>query len=1360
MSSPTKRNQIFWRVGIAMLLLSLLGTWGFAKDGLAPVSAQGELLFHLDGHLTTGKTVAPSYPLFGAQPKEVNVKLAVPGIAGDGSIQLTVTDGAGAEVFIGEILDGETLWATMTLKPGENIFELENTGGEELDYELWIYELDAPTFTWQGVSQGPGTWRSHIQLDFPTSSLYSFDFAVTAGRYQFLMDAEYLQKTVEADGSVQYFVEAGTHDLYLIPDSTAAATTWSLTISGEAAATDTLPYTKSGGELGGGGNDFDQEWLPLKLVTATEANFNLTATGDSADTFAVNLYAGTLATPTHTISDIQGGESVWWTADLAAGLSRIEIIANAANTNALDYALTVNAKPSTGAGDISRTGASAGTSSNNSRLRFSIATAGRYNFTYTAQTGRYQFLVDSDPTIQKTVEANGSVSYYLASGTHELLITQDSAVNTTAWGITIATTGDATDTLPYSKTGGNLGGAANDFTEEWLPLTLAANQEANVRLTLTGALDDGLRAYLYQGAGTTPVYTTPVVYGGETFWWPTELLNGVNHLRLVAANANNGTLAYELQASALSEPPAGWSGIAKGSAGNSTVRVSIPTSGTYHLDLETPVGFGQLLVDGGAAITSDTLLQATSQRAEFDVTLNAGTHDFAVIQSGTAPTTSWELNINSTTAAELLATFTGELQPGETLDPQLPLTGSASRAINFRLIITDVTGAQPLTLTIQDGSGSTVFNKTALDAETVWGTAELQPGQNTFALENGGAETLTYDLRVYETAAAPYSWLGESLGAGDWDSHIKMNFPQTGLYDFDFGLPAGRYQFLVDEQYLQKTVELSGTVGYYIPAGDHTLTIVPDRTTDTSWSLDTGSAGAATDTLPYLKTGGSLESNVFDTEWLPVALNSAEEVNVRLTLTGATDDLLTAYFYAGSDIAPTHTITEIRGGETVWWSLNLPAALSRIRLEAENGNPANLDYELLIQAVPPVAANWAGVSTNAGLNSQVRFTAPTAGLYDFAYDVGAGRYQFKVNSDLALQKTVETSGTVRYYLAAGTHTLTLVQDSESATPQTNWGLDITSAGASYDTLPYAKVGGNLGGPANDFTQELLPLRIAAGQPVNMRLKLTGDMTSALTAYLYNSTSTTPVYTSPLVYGGEAFWDTTTLATDVNRLVLVAQDGNPAALQYDLTIYEINAVNYQLPFTWSGVSKDTGAHSQIRLSTPVTGTYHVTLDIPSGFASIRIADATTTSSVNSWLPQSTRLEFDVPLDAGDHCFTVVQNTSYLSTTWLATVTLKAALPPVITAVTPQTITNNVAHVIHISGSAFQPSLTVTLGSTVLTAVGFQSTNALTATVPAGLPVGPYALTVTNPDGQTDTLATALTLIAGEYKIFLPLIFNNH
>ncbi|MCD4737687.1 MAG: hypothetical protein K8R89_00290 [Anaerolineae bacterium] len=68
--------------------------------------------------------------------------------------------------------------------------------------------------------------------------------------------------------------------------------------------------------------------------------------------------------------------------------------------------------------------------------------------------------------------------------------------------------------------------------------------------------------------------------------------------------------------------------------------------------------------------------------------------------------------------------------------------------------------------------------------------------------------------------------------------------------------------------------------------------------------------------------------------------------------------------------------------------------------------------------------------------------------------------------------------------------------------------------------------------------------------------------------------------------------------------------------------------------------------------------------------------------------------------------------------------------------------------------------MTLGSTILTDVGFQSTNALTATVPAGLPVGIYDLTATNPDGRSDTLATALTLIKGEYKRFLPLILNNH
>ncbi|MBK9613812.1 hypothetical protein, partial [Candidatus Amarobacter glycogenicus] len=104
-----------------------------------------------------------------------------------------------------------------------------------------------------------------------TAGLYTFDFSVN-GRYQFLLEvdgASYIQKTVESGSDdVVYYVPAGSHMLTLAQD-TALGADWDVGISLLSAGTNSLPYTKTGGHIGGVGNDFSQEWLPLTLDATT-----------------------------------------------------------------------------------------------------------------------------------------------------------------------------------------------------------------------------------------------------------------------------------------------------------------------------------------------------------------------------------------------------------------------------------------------------------------------------------------------------------------------------------------------------------------------------------------------------------------------------------------------------------------------------------------------------------------------------------------------------------------------------------------------------------------------------------------------------------------------------------------------------------------------------------------------------------------------------------------------------------------------------------------------------------------------------------------------------------------------------------
>lgn len=95
-------------------------------------------------------------------------------------------------------------------------------------------------------------------------------------------------------------------------------------------------------------------------------------------------------------------------------------------------------------------------------------------------------------------------------------------------------------------------------------------------------------------------------------------------------------------------------------------------------------------------------------------------------------------------------------------------------------------------------------------------------------------------------------------------------------------------------------------------------------------------------------------------------------------------------------------------------------------------------------------------------------------------------------------------------------------------------------------------------------------------------------------------------------------------------------------------------------------------------------------------------------------------------------------------WLASADTRAQTPPSLTSVIPATVVNDTSHALTLTGSGFEATPTVTLGTLPLPAVGFVNTTTLTATLPAGIPAQVYTVTVTNPDGLTGTLPHALTV----------------
>jgi len=88
-------------------------------------------------------------------------------------------------------------------------------------------------------------------------------------------------------------------------------------------------------------------------------------------------------------------------------------------------------------------------------------------------------------------------------------------------------------------------------------------------------------------------------------------------------------------------------------------------------------------------------------------------------------------------------------------------------------------------------------------------------------------------------------------------------------------------------------------------------------------------------------------------------------------------------------------------------------------------------------------------------------------------------------------------------------------------------------------------------------------------------------------------------------------------------------------------------------------------------------------------------------------------------------------------------VKAAL--VLSGVTPSVIANDQINTITISGTELIDGAVVSLDGFGPLTTSYSTISTLMATVPAGIPIGAYTVTVTNPDLSTTSLANALTVI---------------
>jgi hypothetical protein len=287
----------------------------------------------------------------------------------------------------------------------------------------------------------------------------------------------------------------------------------------------------------------------------------------------------------------------------------------------------------------------------------------------------------------------------------------------------------------------------------------------------------------------------------------------------------------------------------------------------------------------------------------------------------------------------------------------------------------------------------------------LWGTGALTNGHNPLSIQNLGSEMASFALRFYDLPTAPYMWSGTAASVG-LQSVIRVNFPTAGLYTFDLGVAAGQYQFLLNEDYIRKTAVSDTSVTYFVPAGTHTLTLLQSDISGASWQVDISAPGNAADPFPYHKTGVGLlgSSERFDTEWLPVYLIQPTALNLAVTVTGNVGETVSLDVMQPGNRLPESLLPTIYTGETVWATLDLPAGINLIRLEADGTNSDPVQYELVLDNLTMPDYLWSGSANPAGSLSESRMIFPAGGLYTFTFSLGNGRYQFQLNDDY-LQKT-------------------------------------------------------------------------------------------------------------------------------------------------------------------------------------------------------------------------------------------------------------------------------------------------------------------------------------------------------------------